>query len=345
MGWRSPKKQRGELETVVAYDAGTGDEVWVHGDEIRFEDEHGDGPRSVPTYHNGRIYSIGATGLLNCLDARTGQLVWQQASLDAPDKNNLLWGMCGAPLIVGENVIVTPGGGESQAIKAYRCDDGTPVFSKGDDPTAYASAAFVELGGVPQFLCFNGAGLRGFSSEGDPLWLFPWITQGEKQRVNVAQPIVVPSPEGDEKAGYVLVSSGYGVGIALVRISATDTGEWQAEPVWTSKSLKSKMSNFVVHDQFIYGFDNGIFACVDLADGRRVWKRGRYGHGQVLLVGDKLLVQTESGEVVLLQATPDGHRELGTLDALADKTWNHAALAGDLLFVRNDREAACYRLP
>ena len=341
------QEQRGELETVVAYELDSGEEVWVHGDAIRFVDEHGDGPRAVPSFHDGRLYTIGATGLLNCLNASDGKLIWQQQALNDPDKNNLLWGMSGSPLIVDDVVVVTPGGGEGQAIKAFQVEDGTPVFEHGDDATAYASPSFVTLAGLPQYLCFNGAGLRGFSAAGEPLWLYPWITQGERQRVNVAQPIVVTVPDQvvDDTASHVLVSSGYGMGIALIRISTDDNGAWQAQEVWGSRQLKSKMSNFVVHDGYVYGFDNGIFTCVDLRDGRRVWKKGRYGHGQVLLVSDRLLVQTESGEVVLLSATPDGHKQLGTLAALSDKTWNHAALAGKMLIVRNDREAACFRLP
>ena len=122
-------------------------------------------------------------------------------------------------------------------------------------------------------------------------------------------------------------------------------GEWQVDEVWHSRALRSKMSNFVVRDGFIYGFDSGILACLDLSDGRRVWKRGRYGHGQVLSVDDLLLIQAETGEVVLVSATPEEFREVARLEALDGKTWNHAALAGNILVVRNDREAAAFELP
>ena len=105
------------------------------------------------------------------------------------------------------------------------------------------------------------------------------------------------------------------------------------------------MSNFVVFEEHLYGLDNGILTCIDLVDGQRRWKRGRYGHGQMLLVGDKLLIQAESGEVVLVAATSDEHRELGKFNALFSKTWNNLALAGNVLVVRNDREAAAFELP
>ena len=109
--------------------------------------------------------------------------------------------------------------------------------------------------------------------------------------------------------------------------------------------MKAKFTNVVHREGYLYGLDDGILASVDLASGERRWKGGRYGHGQLILVHDLLLVLAEDGRVVLVEATPEAHRELATFSALEGKTWNHPALAGRLLFVRNDREAACYELP
>ena len=331
---------------MVCYDLLTGAERWVHADEVRFTDEHGDGPRATPTLDNGRVYTLGGTGLLNCLDALSGQRIWQQQTLADPAKQNLLWGMSGSPLVVNDLVIVTPGGEPGKAVMAFACRDGQLAWSAGDDPAAYASPALVQLAGQTQLLSFNGAGLRGFAvTDGQPLWLFPWVTQGKRQRVNVAQPIVVtPADASAANEGFVLVSSGYAMGMALVRVSV-EADQWQVEEVWRSSALKSKMSNFVVHDGYIYGFDSGILTCLDLRDGHRIWKRGRYGHGQLLLVDGLLLIQCETGEVVLVEATPHGHQELASLDVISGKTWNHAALAGNVLVVRNDREAVALELP
>jgi outer membrane protein assembly factor BamB len=338
------QEQREKEEAVVCYDLRSGQQLWVHSDEIRFRDEHGDGPRATPTIVDGHVYTFGGTGLLNCLNLSTGELIWQQQALEKPKKNNLLWGMSGSPLVTDQLVIVTPGGGEDRALMAFDRETGALAWAAGDDPAAYASPMRTTLAGRDQFLVFNGAGLRSFSHEGEPLWLVPWITQGEKQRVNVAQPIVVePFADSSDDTGYVLISSGYSMGMALVKVSCNQD-EWNAEEVWQSNFLKSKMSNFVVRAGYIYGFDSGIFTCLNLKTGQREWKRGRYGHGQVLLIDDLLLIQAESGDVVLVEATPDAHRELGRIEALSDKTWNHAALAGSVLVVRNDREAAAYEL-
>lgn len=338
------QEQREEQEAVVCYELRTGKQLWAHTDEARFRDEHGDGPRATPTIVDGRVYTLGGTGLLTCLDLSTGELIWQQQALENPKKNNLLWGMSGSPLVTDGLVVVSPGGGENRSLLAYDRKTGQLVWATGNDPAAYASPIRTRIAGQDQFLVFNGAGLRSFSHEGKPLWLVPWITQGEKQRVNVAQPLVVqPFDDVSHTTGHVLVSSGYSMGMALIRVTCHQD-EWNVETVWQSNFLKSKMSNFVVRAGYIYGFDSGIFTCLNLRTGQREWKRGRYGHGQVLLIDNLLLIQAESGAVVLVEATPEHHRELGRIEALTDKTWNHAALAGNVLVIRNDREAAAYEL-
>jgi outer membrane protein assembly factor BamB len=149
-------------------------------------------------------------------------------------------------------------------------------------------------------------------------------------------PIALP---GDR----VLISSGYGTGAELVKITKGDT--WSATRLWKSNRLKSKFANLIFYDGYIYGLDDGILVCLDPVDGSLKWKEGRYGHGQMILVDDVILVMTEPGDVVLIEPSSLGHRELTRMSAFNGKTWNPPALAGDLLLVRNDKEAACYRLP
>jgi len=330
-------EQRGASECVVCYRVTTGEELWCHSEPVRFEDEHGDGPRSTPTIHQGRVLSMGASGTLTCLELETGSLIWKRETLANPEQQNLLWGMAGSPLVYDGQVFVTPGAGDGASAISYSLATGDEVWRSGDDRAGYSSPIEVTLCGERQLLSFNGAGLRSYAIDGTPLWLHPWLTQGESQRVNVAQPVVLPNNR-------VLISSGYDNGTALLEIKRNGD-EYAAEVVWLSKHLKSKMSNFIVHDRHIYGLDNGILTCIDLGDGQRRWKRGRYGHGQMLLVGDKLLIQAESGELVLVATNPDQHLELAKFNALFSKTWNNLALAGNILIVRNDREAAAFELP
>lgn len=342
------QEQRGPEEAVVCYELRTGRECWVHADRTVFKEDHGDGPRATPTIHRGRVYALGATGLLNCLEGATGRKIWQRALLGRTGAQNLAWGMAGSPLIAGETVIVSPGLA-GRSLVAYRLEDGREVWAAGDDPAAYGSPQLAVLAGVRQVLILNGAGLTGHdAATGKVLWSFPWVTQGD-QRVNTTQPIVL-ADYGYRAGGYpagtdqVFISSGYGMGCGLLQIACSEGG-FTVREIWRNRNLKSKFSNMVVHGRHLYGFDDGILACLDLADGSRCWKGGRYGHGQLVLVDDLLLIQAESGEVVLVEPSPEKLVELGRLPALSSKTWNHLAVAGNILLVRNDLEAACYELP
>ncbi|MCY2973692.1 MAG: PQQ-like beta-propeller repeat protein [Planctomycetota bacterium] len=345
-------EQRDDQECVVCYDVRTGSELWSHGEKLRFNHEHGDGPRTTPSIHDGRVYSFGATGVLTCIDFKSGKLIWKQSVFDDPASQNLLFGMSGSPLVHNGLVVVTPGAGKGGSAIAFDAKTGSEVWRSGDDPASYSSPVAVSLCGHNQILSFNGAGLQSYNELGESLWLQPWVTQGDS-RVNVAQPMVLSEDQIDDATGTdsmgniwakVLISSGYDKGTALLKITRAND-QWFSEVLWESKQLKSKLSNFVVYANHAYGFDNGILACIDLKNGQQTWKRGRYGHGKMLLVQDKLLILAESGEVVLVHASSDSHQELTKFEALSSKTWNNIALAGDILVVRNDREAAAFRLP
>lgn len=336
-------EQRDEFECIVCYDVRTGVELWCHCEETRFNHEHGDGPRSTPTICDGRVYTMGATGILTCLEFSTGELTWKQSVFSDPKSQNLIFGMSGSPLVVDGLVVVTPGAGVGAAAIAYDMNSGELVWSSGDDPASYSSPVAATLFGKKQVLSFNGSGLRSVGLDGQSLWFQPWVTQGDS-RVNVAQPKVISDNATTADSVKVLISSGYDKGTALLNVSYVDD-RWSSEVLWESKLLKSKLSSFVVHENFAYGFDNGILACIDLTNGKRVWKGGRYGHGKMLLVRNRLLIQAESGEIVLVAATPSAHLELARFEALSSKTWNEMALAGEVLVVRNDCEAAAVRLP
>lgn len=345
-------EQRDEYECVVCYDVRTGLELWCHREMTRFNHEYGDGPRSTPTIREGRVFSMGATGVLTCVNFRTGALHWKQSVFNDPVSQNLVFGMTGSPVVFEDKVVVTPGAGVGASAIAYFLETGAEAWRCGDDQASYASPVVASVCGQQQILSFNGAGLRSYGVGGQVQWLQPWVTQGDS-RVNVAQPIVLgqhdldPSPsreKEDNTWANILISSGYDKGTALVRVTRSNEG-LTPEILWESKLLKSKLSNFVVHQRCAYGLDNGILACIDLANGERLWKSGRYGHGKILLVKDNLLIQAESGEIVLVAASPNAHQELAKFEALTSKTWNNLALAGDILVVRNDREAAAFRLP
>lgn len=332
------QEQRDQTECVVCYDLADGRERWIHAIPVRFDSSlGGPGPRATPTIHQGRVFTVGATGILHCLSATDGTPVWSVQTLADP-LDNIAHGMCGSPLIVADLVVVSPCGRDGKSLAAYRCEDGTAVWQQGTHRASYSSPTLATFDDTPQILLFHSKGLAGHDAHsGELLWEYPWTND---VNTNCAQPLVhVGGPDR------VLVSNGYSGGSALLQVTRLGREQWVSQPIWESRDLKAKFATPIQFRDFVYGLDNGILACLDPATGRRLWKQGRYGHGQLLLVDDLLLVQTEKGPVALVKPSPDRLEQLGVFPALDSKTWNTMALSGHLLLVRNDREAACYELP
>ena len=327
------QEQRGEEECVVAYDLATGEQLWVHADEARYASALGGvGPRATPTIDEDRVYTIGSTGLFNCLDVETGSLHWSKNILDENSGRQPEWGLAGSPLILDKLVIVSPGGSADRSLVAYSKDTGAFVWGGGTVRAGYSSPSLHTVAGREQILIFNGGSVAGHDpADGKVLWEVDWpLTEC------VAQPLPISENR-------VFVSTGYGIGCKLFEIS-TENGQFRADLLYETPRLKAKFANFVHYEGYIYGLDDGVFVCLDPETGQRKWKRGRYGHGQILRVGGKLIVQTEDGEIVLVELNPEKLIELAKLPALNSKTWNNPILAGSLMIVRNDREAVCYEV-
>lgn len=340
------QEQRNDNEMVVCYELRTGIEVWTHSDRARFiEVTGGDGPRATPAIYNGRVYSLGATGILNCLDGADGRTIWTQ-QIDAAEKPPL-FGFSSSPLIHGPYVYIMPGG-RAGSLVAYDRADGTIAWTSNARKSGYSSPDVFGTGDTTQILVFDAIGLHGHdATSGQTLWSFPWGDDSD-DRVNVCQPVLIQPNSIDsttDKIYRILISSGYGRGSALLSITSDAKGQWRPRTEWQSKSLRSKFSSIVVRGGFAYGLDQGILTCISLEDGSRRWKSGHYGYGQLILVNDLLLIQAESGAVAIVSAEPTQFNELATMLALSDRTWNHPVVAGRYLLVRNDREAACFELP
>ena len=329
------QEQRGEREMVVAYKLSDGTPKWAHGDSARYQTTvAGEGPRATPTISRGRVFTLGSTGVLNALDFDTGRALWTRnvgADNDAPEPD---WGRSSSPLAVDDLVIVTAGGANGRSLVAYHRDTGEPTWRAGDDVPSYSSPQLTTLAGRRQILILNHATIVSHDpATGRVLWQHAW----PRAQPSVAQPLLLP---GDR----ALFSAGYGIGSRMLQVAAGDGGELTASLLWESTRLKAKFTNLVLHDGFVYGLDDGVLVCVDPATGDRRWKSGRYGHGQVILVGNLLLVQSEEGELVLVEPRPDEHRELARFPMFTQKTWNPPALAGRYLVVRNDAEAAVFEV-
>lgn len=329
------QEQHGDLEYVTAYHLMTGKIIWQHGDEARYESVLGGvGPRATPTIHGEQVFTLGATGVLNCLDLRTGEQIWDKNIVEENNAAVPEWGVSCSPLVLDSLVIVSPGGENGRSMVAYHKDTGEMVWAGGNDRAGYSSPTLRTVAGVEQILIFNNSHVAAHHPHtGAVLWKFPWPDQTQR----VAQPLVVaPS--------WVFVTSGYGAGSKVLQIEKDTSGALQAGVVWENNRLKSKFANVVHRDGFVYGLDDGILVCLDVHDGKRQWKRGRYGHGQMMLVDDLLLIISERGDLALVDASPDAYREVAFMPAIDGKTWNNPALAGAYLLVRNSQEAACFKL-
>jgi len=330
------QEQRREEELIVCYELETGHALWAHTNRVRFSETlGGDGPRATPTIQQGRVWAMGASGILDCLEEATGRLVWSRDVLGENHLSNLSWGKSCSPLLAHGLVVVTGGEQREKTILAYDAATGKPVWQAGRDRASYCSPLLAPVCGQEQILMVNGHSVTGHDPHsGDILWEYPWPDEFAK----ATQPLVIDTNR-------VFIAAGYGVGCVMLKINRSAAGEWSAVAIWKNRNLKPKLTNLVRRGQYVYGLDDGVLTCVNLEQGNREWKEGRYGHGQILLVDDLLVLQAESGDVVLVEVSPEKPRERARFPALQGKTWNNPVLVRDLLLVRNDQEVACYRLP
>ncbi|NUQ61232.1 MAG: PQQ-like beta-propeller repeat protein [Pirellulales bacterium] len=349
-GFAVTMEQRGELEMVTCYRIDTGELEWAHATAARYDAISGGvGPRSTPTIHEGLVYALGATGHLLCLDGATGKCRWRKNLLKeygvSPEEESatLPWARSNSPLIADDLVIVPAGGpkqGRKVSLAAYNKQTGDLVWEGGNRQISYSSPALATLAGVRQILSVNEDSASAHDvTTGRVLWEHPWPAHSNADP-NVSQPVAVG---GDR----VLLSKGYGQGAALLQIGRSADGAFTVQTLWKNpKVLRTKFANVAVRDGYAYGLSDGILECVDLQTGQRIWKDGRYRHGQILGVAGLVLVLAESGEVVLVEASPERpNRVLGRFQAIEGMTWNNIALYGPYLLVRNAEQAACYELP
>jgi outer membrane protein assembly factor BamB len=326
------QEQRGDDEVVSCYNATTGEPVWRHDDATRFwESNAGAGPRATPTLSDGRVYTFGANGTLNVLNAFDGTVIWSRDVAADTQIEVPMWGFSSSPLVVDDVVIVAAVG----KLAAYDRATGDPRWFGPDGGDGYSSPHLLTIDDVEQVVQMSLSGAISVApADGTVLWNYDW-----KGGTRIVQPAA--TADGD-----LLMSRGVTTGINRVAVSLGSDG-WNVEERWGSNRLKPYFSDFVIHEGHAYGFDGNILAAIDVEDGKRKWKGGRYGSGQLLLLPDQdlLLVVSEKGELALVSATPEKFDEVGRFPAVEGKTWNHPVLVDDLLLVRNSEEMVAFRLP
>jgi len=331
------QEQQGDHEVVCCLDAVTGQPIWQSQIDTRFSDVvAGPGPRSTPTFDDGRLFTLGARAMLIAHDAATGEELWRHDLMQELDAQLPVWGFSGSPIVVGDAVMVYAGGKGEHGLCAWHKQTGKPLWSRVQQGMNFSTAQPVTIDGVTQVLFAAPEGLESLDpATGKLLWNHKptdWSTPGKCQPQQIA-PNSVILPLGD--------------GVGLVRLDVTlKEDQWQVTERWNSKSLKPSFNDFVFHQGFLYGFDQNILACISAEDGTKRWKNGRFGFGQMLLLeaDQRIIVVSEGGEIVLLETNPDRMVERGRITASPEKTWNHSIVAGNRLFFRNGAEAVAYEL-
>lgn len=330
------QEQHGPREAVVCRDASNGAQIWAHEDPVRFDEPlSGPGPRATPTFAGGRIYAQGTLGTLNCLDAGTGKLIWSRDVRVDSGAAVPMWGFSNSPLVSADRVIVFAGGEGKKGLLAYSLDGGPPLWTADTGKVSYSSPQVFEMGPEKDIALFACEGLFAVNAgDGQVRWKYPL---GAAMGIPVT---VQPCRVGSD--AFVL---GYGASFGAQRVHLSADSR-SATRDWVTLQFKPSFSDMVFHNGFIYGFDGPVFCCLDPATGTRRWREGHYGAGQLLLLADQgvMIVASEDGQVILLRCNPQHNEELGRIQVISGKAWNHPALAGDRLYVRSDAEMACIQL-
>lgn len=320
---------RGTKEFVVAFDVATGKEVWATAHGGAFRNDRGDGPRGTPTVDGDRIYALGGNGDLSALDTKTGKVVWTMNVLEKFGGSNITWGISESPLVVGDKVLVNPGG-PGASIVALNKKDGSVVWKSQSDRAGYSSAVPVQIGNTTQVVFFTHKRAVGLDlKDGKLLWEYG---KAANNVANAATPIV--------RGNRVFISSDYGTGAGLVEIKADGV----AQEVYFTKDMRNHHSTSVLIGDYLYGFSGGILTAMKFDTGEVAWKDRSVGKGSIVFADGHIYAVSENGVVGLVEATPAGYKEKGRFHIQQDSlpTWTHPVVAGGKLYIRDQDTIYAY---
>ena len=288
----------------------------------------GSGPRSTPTVADGVVYVLGAHCTLAAIDTDTRKELWRQELRTTIGSRPPTWGVSTSPVVEGELLILDAGGSGGNSIVALKRATGELVWHAESDKAGYATPLPLTIAGSRQVVMFTGTQVVSVDpADGRVLWKRPWKTSYD---VNAAMPVFIPPNR-------LFVASGYSTGGALFELEVDGTTTHVSQ-LWTSPKMRNQFSSSIYHEGHIYGFDNGTLKCLDARTGEEKWAtRSGFGHGSLTLADGYLYVLGDRGKLALVEATPDGYRENGSVEALKGKCWTVPTLAGGRLYLRNEK--------
>lgn len=324
---------RGDKEFIIAFDVATGKEVWAtpHGTKA-FRNDRGDGPRGTPTIEGNRLYALGGNGDLSALDTATGKVVWSMNVLEKFGGEQITWGISESPLIVGDKLLVNPGG-PGASIVALNKKDGALIWKSQSEKAGYSSAIALDAAGTPQVVFFTSTRAVGLDvKDGRLLWEY----QKPSNRVaNAATPIA--------RNNRVFISSDYGTGGGVVEIKANGK-DMVAQEIYFNKDMRNHHSSSVLIGDHLYGFSGSILTAMKFDTGEIAWKDRSVGKGSLVFADGLLYLFSENGVVGLAEATPTGYVEKGRFRIQQESlpTWAHPVVAGGRLYLRDQDTIYAY---
>ena len=322
--------QSGGSDVVAAFDPTTGDELWRHelGEAHAGHTGSHDGPIATPALAGGRVFALGPRGHLVALDAGDGSVVWAKHLADDLGSEAPFYGFASSPIVAGGVVVVQIGAGEGQAVAGFAAGDGEMLWSAADDKVQYHSPVLAELGGRSQVVAAGATHLTGIDpASGEVLWSHEH--GGDERAMGGAT--IVPVPAGENR---ILLLHRHPESVML-EIDAGDDGVWRISELWTSRAIKGTYVLPVYHEGYLYGMNGKIFTCIDAATGETVWRDRGPGDGFPTVVGDHLVIMSKPGILRVAAASPEGYRELASLELFDEVSWSAPAYSGGHLFVRS----------
>ena len=320
---------RGDREVIAAFDVATGKQVWATPHGSAFRNDRGDGPRGTPTVEGNRLYALGGAGDLSALDTTTGKVIWTMNVLQKFGGQNITWGISESPLIIGERLLVNPGG-PGASIVALNKKDGSLIWKSQSDAAGYSSGIPVQIGTTTQVVFFTHNRAVGLDlKDGKLLWEY---ARAANRVANVATPVV--------RGNRVFISSDYGTGAGLLEIKA----DGQAQEVYFTKDMRNHHSSSILIGDHLYGFSSGILTAMRFDTGEVAWRDRSVGKGSLVYADGNLYAFSENGVVGLVEATPTGYSEKGRFRITQDSlpTWTHPVVAGGRLYLRDQDTIYAY---
>ena len=339
---------KGNDEFIVCLDATDGQEIWrFRSDKNYHEGQGGNGPRATPTIDGDLLFTISAHGKLYALNATSGQEIWSHDLQQKFGSKMPRWGFSTSPLVEGELLLVEVGGKGKKSIVAFNKNSGDVIWSSHKDKLGYSSPIAITVKGVRQIICFTGTKLVSVSpTDGTIYWQYPWKTGYD---VNAATPVFIPPDK-------VFISSGYDKGAAVLQMrvflspdddrAATEQisenrGIVRIKEIWKNRKMKNQFASSVLHENYLYGFDNSILKCIEADTGEEQWKTRGFGKGTVILADGHLIILSDRGKLGLAEATSAGYIEKATAKVLSGLCWTAPTLANGKLYLRNEEEMIC----